>query len=620
MVDRVEPVTLELRLLLVCARVLTTQEDETEIRQILHQGIDWTLFAQEAIDRGLTSLAGHTLVRVAPDIVPGDILDAFRTIVDLTRTTNRALFDELARTIEATSFEGPVRAIEDARAAANDALAVNPNDAAAWRTLGRVLSGLTRYKQAIACFDRALALAPNNAACWRDCGSAMISVGASKAALANINIAPSLSTIATFLNSPEGDFEFDVGANTGQFEPIHRGKSDFAGLKDAGRATKDLIVEGWRFLPHSFAIVNQWQLLALLRRPNIALKVMDAPLLRSRWQRQDGLFEPQAEQALRSIETAKPGECADLTLRISWPFDFSPSLSRQTAVFGTSESQIIPRDLVPDDLIYEQLKRGFAPPDVTVVTPSRWSAEGFYKAGFKTEQVLIVPHGVDIDTFRPMPDLRGHIRSKIPVADGDFVFLAVGAMTGNKGIDLLLQAFAEISRRFPHARLVLKGMDPLYNSKHFLLKSLQTVSALDRQRIIDRLVYFGKSFRHRTMAMFYQAADAYVSPYRAEGFNIPVLEAAACGIPIICTGGGATDDFVTDAFARKIESRKLSHKVDDQEHWRLEPSVEHLIALMSSAIEDDSWRKQAAEAAPLHARTNYTWDCAVDVLVRKLLG
>jgi len=389
--------------------------------------------------------------------------------------------------------------------------------------------------------------------------------------------------------------------------------------EDYGQATRSVIVEGWRFLAHSYAIVNQWQLLALARRPDLVVRVMDVPLYGRRWQTQEGLFEPRAEQALRSMDTAGPDESADVTVRISFPFDFSPSRSRQTAVFGTSESQVIRKDQLPNLQAYERLQRTPPPPEVRVITPSRWSAEGFYNCGFKTEQVLIVPHGVDTDTFRPMPDFRSHIRSKIPIAEGDFVFLSVGAMTGNKGIDFLLRAFAEVSRKFPHARLVLKGMDPLYKSKALLHRSMQILSAEDRQRVMERTSYFGASFSNRKMAMFYQAADAYVSPYRAEGFNLPVLEAAASGIPIICTAGGATDDFVTDAFARKIESKKSPGRYKDQDIWWLEPRLEHLIVLMASAIEDKSWRERAAQAGPAHVGANYTWDRVVDTLVGKLL-
>ena len=429
---------------------------------------------------------------------------------------------------------------------------------------------------------------------------------------------PPPAGIIRFLNAPEGSLDFDAGTNTAPFGAMPHSEIDAPHLKDSGQAAKSLIVEGWRFLGHSYAIVNQWQLLALSRRTDVAVKVIDLPFFARRWQTQEGLFEQQAEEALRSIQTASPNESADVTLRISFPYDFSPSRSGQTIVFGTSENQVIRRDQLPNMQAYEQLQRTPPPMDVKAITPSRWSAEGFYKAGFKAEQVLIVPHGVDIDTFHPMPNLRSHIRSKVPVADDEFVFLSVGAMTGNKGIDLLLFAFAQVLRKYPYARLVLKGMDTLYKSKELLLRNLETVSAQDQERVIERVIYFGKAFPHGKMAKLYQAADAYVSPYRAEGFNMPVLEAAACGIPIICTRGGATDDFVTDAFARRIESEKLSSRHKDQDISRVEPNVEHLIALMSAAIEDHSWRKQAAQAGPPHVRANYTWDRVADMLVEKL--
>ena len=387
----------------------------------------------------------------------------------------------------------------------------------------------------------------------------------------------------------------------------------------ADGAGKRLIVEGWRFLPHSYAIVNQWQLLALLRR-NIVLKVVDVPFFRPSWQAQAGLFEPSAEQALRSIEVAQPAESADVTLRVFSPFTFSPSRSRLTAVYATLEQQLIRKFQVSDLREYEQLRRGPPPANVKAVTPSQWSAEGFYRAGFARDQVLVVSHGVDTATFHPMPDIRNDIRSRIPISDGEFVFLSVGAMSGNKGIDLLLRGFAEVRRKFPDARLVLKGMDHLYNSRALLLKGIRALSTGDQKLVLERMTYLGDSLSHQAMAMLYQVADVYVSPYRAEGFNLPVLEAAACGIPIVCTHGGPTDDFVTNEFARRIESEKSVIMIDGRDASRLDPSLEHLIALMTSAIEDSRWRKQAAEAGPRHVRASYTWDCAVDTLIRKLLN
>ncbi len=387
---------------------------------------------------------------------------------------------------------------------------------------------------------------------------------------------------------------------------------------ERSNASRQLIVEGWRFLAHSYALVNQWQLLALLRRSDVSLKVRDLPFYARRWQVQPGLFDEQSERALKSIDAATADERADVTLRISFPFDFSPSPSIATVVFGTAESQVILPDQLPNPEIYEQIRRRRAPKNIKIVTPSRWSAEGFYKAGFEPKQVLIVPHGVDVETFYPMPDLRDAVRSKIGIADSDFVFMSVGAMTGNKGVDLLFRAFAEVSRAFPRARLVLKGMDPLYKSKDLLFRNLNAVSESARQRVADRTIYFGESFSNEQQAQLYQAADVYVSPYRAEGFNLPVLEAAACGVPIICTRGGATDDFANGEFVRKIDSTRTSVLVKDAKLWRLEPNLSHLISLMSDAIEDRSWRQVAVETGPAHVRARYTWDAVVDLLVGKL--
>jgi glycosyltransferase involved in cell wall biosynthesis len=119
--------------------------------------------------------------------------------------------------------------------------------------------------------------------------------------------------------------------------------------------------------------------------------------------------------------------------------------------------------------------------------------------------------------------------------------------------------------------------------------------------------------------MLYQMADIYISPYRAEGFNIPVLEAAACGVPVICTKGGPTDDFVADAFALRIESKKFRFPSEEQAMSQLEPNLEHLIALMTAVIQDKSWRGAAAAAAPAHVGRHYTWDIVVDALVQGLL-
>jgi glycosyltransferase involved in cell wall biosynthesis len=112
-----------------------------------------------------------------------------------------------------------------------------------------------------------------------------------------------------------------------------------------------------------------------------------------------------------------------------------------------------------------------------------------------------------------------------------------------------------------------------------------------------------------------QAADLYVSPYRAEGFNLPVLEAAACGIPVICTRGGPTDDFISDEFALRIDS-ELEPGPDGG--IMLSPDLAHLTELVTQAISDPEFRHRAAAAGPRWVSERYTWRHAADQVLSLL--
>ena len=115
-----QSITPELRLLLACARVDTSAAEEAGIRKILACDIDWTRFAKKAIDHGLASLVGHTLLRVADKgAVPDNICAALRTIIDQSRRVNSAHFEEFGRIldvladrgVQAIPFKGPALAL-----------------------------------------------------------------------------------------------------------------------------------------------------------------------------------------------------------------------------------------------------------------------------------------------------------------------------------------------------------------------------------------------------------------------------------------------------------------------------------------------------------------------------
>lgn len=163
----------ESHLLAACTRLTTSEADASAIRLILGDAIDWTRFAQTAIESGLVSRAAHTLVRVAPDMIPHDVLEAMREVVRRVRHENQECLTRIAESAARLPVPGSHIAIERGSANAAAALTDNPTDAVAWCDLAQVLFDLRRFHDSVACCRRAVALAPDYAPAWRDLARAL---------------------------------------------------------------------------------------------------------------------------------------------------------------------------------------------------------------------------------------------------------------------------------------------------------------------------------------------------------------------------------------------------------------------------------------------------------------
>lgn len=110
----------ELRLLLACARAPNAIADGPSIRRMLEESIDWSLFARKAVRHGLASLVGSTLERIAPDMVPDDLLDALRMNREAIRSRNKIITDGFFQSatalanhgVEAIWFKGPLLGVQ----------------------------------------------------------------------------------------------------------------------------------------------------------------------------------------------------------------------------------------------------------------------------------------------------------------------------------------------------------------------------------------------------------------------------------------------------------------------------------------------------------------------------
>ena len=121
---------------------------------------------------------------------------------------------------------------------------------------------------------------------------------------------------------------------------------------------------------------------------------------------------------------------------------------------------------------------------------------------------------------------------KVPVnvpvlVKNTFVFLFVGRIVRDKGMDELMAAFDMLSKKYPQTRLVLVGpyedsLDPVSDETRRIIKDNPAIEAVGTKRGDDLLAY-------------YAAADCFVFPSYREGFPNTVIEAGAMGLPCIVT-------------------------------------------------------------------------------------
>ena len=181
-----------------------------------------------------------------------------------------------------------------------------------------------------------------------------------------------------------------------------------------------------------------------------------------------------------------------------------------------------------------------------VLTNSQFTAREIRRCtGLADCRITVTPLGYDDQLFKPGPSSRGS-------QDWSY-FLYVGQAYPHKNLRRLVQAFAEVAPRHPQLRLVLAGKPHPAETP--------VLRAMARELDLHDRVEFRSYVPYADLPDLYRGASALVYPSLWEGFGLPILEAMACGTPVITSRGSGTEEVAGDA-ALLVDPRSSSELED----------------------------------------------------------
>ncbi len=173
-----------------------------------------------------------------------------------------------------------------------------------------------------------------------------------------------------------------------------------------------------------------------------------------------------------------------------------------------------------------------------IIANSKWCMSTFRSRDINAESVY---PGVDTHLFSPLDrtrarqDLMKKSRMQDYLGDDDPLFLNVGWFRGNKRQELLVEAFRQVIRKYPEAKIAFIGRGWRLEEIRKIVKSY---------KLTDNVMFSDTGINDHDLRLWYCSADAYVHMNDREHFGIPVAEALSCGIPGIVPDSGGPSEIV----------------------------------------------------------------------------
>jgi len=217
-----------------------------------------------------------------------------------------------------------------------------------------------------------------------------------------------------------------------------------------------------------------------------------------------------------------------------------------------------------------------------VIALNEMEADEYRSMKVSDRKIVILPNGIDASEFKNLPE-RGKFRSSYGLDSSQKIVIYLGRINAIKGLDLLTRAFAELSGSQSDLKLVIVGPDEGYLSS---LKAL-----IMKLKITDKVLLTGPLWGEDKLQAYIDS-DVYVLPSLYDWFPLTVLEAMACGLPVI----------ISDrcGIASAINGKTgVSFSYDDKEQLK---------RALAQMLSDEKMRREFGDRGKALVREQFTWE------------
>jgi glycosyltransferase involved in cell wall biosynthesis len=199
---------------------------------------------------------------------------------------------------------------------------------------------------------------------------------------------------------------------------------------------------------------------------------------------------------------------------------------------------------------------------------------------FGRSDSVVISNAVDTAVFNSEARLARRVVSRrtLNLHDGDFVVLLIGNDWKKKGLDQLIRALAIIENPI---QLLVVGKD----DARLYRPTLRELQLEDRVRFLPPSA---------DVLSFYAAADAYAGPSLEDAFGLPILEAMACGLPVIASVQAGASENILDGTTGYLLRDPMNHM--------------ELAELIRRLVDDRPQAQRMGAAAAQYVQTSITWD------------